>query len=399
MRNPKSALLITGVLLVVFSTQVWPNIQWTPVPLPTRRWPDPSELPARTDLPDPLVMFDGRRVTTREQWELERKPELKDLIQYYMFGYLPPPPSNTVGVVDSTMEVSSGTEKRIRVSFGPPGTPQIRLWLVVPNRRPAPVFVVPTFGWNPFDRLGAARGYAIASFDYRDVFPEPTIGAWRQPDFFRGIFPYFMRPGQTNREPHDWGTISMWAWGVQRVVDYLVTDPDIDRHRIVATGHSRLGDAALVAAAYDERIAMVIPHQSDSITRTQRGREVARIKITQQPHHLNAFFAKFLDRVDRLPFDRHSLVALLGPRPILVSGGAEDPWSDLPGQFEMLRAASTVYRFLGVGGFEAATRPPIGKLVDSTIGYYIGEGGHQVNAQYWEVFLDFAGRHLRAGGS
>lgn len=39
-----------------------------PVFVGANRFPPASELPSQPELPDPLVMFDGRRVTTREQW-------------------------------------------------------------------------------------------------------------------------------------------------------------------------------------------------------------------------------------------------------------------------------------------------------------------------------------------
>src|SRR5437763_930531 len=55
-------------------------------------FPPPDQLPANPNLPDPLVMFDGRKVTTKEQWQTQRKPELKALFQHYMYGRLPPTP-------------------------------------------------------------------------------------------------------------------------------------------------------------------------------------------------------------------------------------------------------------------------------------------------------------------
>jgi hypothetical protein len=53
----------------------------------------PEELPAHSALPDPLVMFDGRKVSTPETWINERRPELIRLFQHFMYGWLPPKPA------------------------------------------------------------------------------------------------------------------------------------------------------------------------------------------------------------------------------------------------------------------------------------------------------------------
>src|SRR4051812_7678141 len=55
--------------------------------------PNSKDLPAQEGLPDPLVMFDGRKVTSREMWFNERRPELIRLFQHYMYGQLPPKPA------------------------------------------------------------------------------------------------------------------------------------------------------------------------------------------------------------------------------------------------------------------------------------------------------------------
>ena len=39
--------------------------------------PPVSKLPPRPELPDPLVMLNGDRVTGKEQWFTRRRPELK----------------------------------------------------------------------------------------------------------------------------------------------------------------------------------------------------------------------------------------------------------------------------------------------------------------------------------
>src|SRR4051794_29651475 len=119
---------------------------------PVAELPSVTELPARAELPDPLVMFDGRRVTSREQWERERRPELKRLFQHYMYGYAPSPEK-----VAATIERESGqlfggkaTKREVLLRFGPEGTPPIHLLLVVPNLRkgPAPVFLGISFVGN-----------------------------------------------------------------------------------------------------------------------------------------------------------------------------------------------------------------------------------------------------------
>src|SRR5687767_4604987 len=53
--------------------------------------PAPDKLPARPEMPDPLVMSNGERVQGKEQWFKERRPELKKLIQHYMYGHFPAP--------------------------------------------------------------------------------------------------------------------------------------------------------------------------------------------------------------------------------------------------------------------------------------------------------------------
>ena len=56
------------------------------------KFPDVAKLPARAELPDPLVMLDGTPVTSARQWTRQRRPELKSLFQHYMYGELPPKP-------------------------------------------------------------------------------------------------------------------------------------------------------------------------------------------------------------------------------------------------------------------------------------------------------------------
>src|SRR3954468_24499948 len=108
------------------------------------RYPEAGQLPARAELPDPLVMFDGRPVTSPEQWVRQRRPELKALFQYYMYGWMPPRPDAMTFAIareDRGFLDGKATLKEVTITLGPPEVPRIHLLVVVPNERegPAPV--------------------------------------------------------------------------------------------------------------------------------------------------------------------------------------------------------------------------------------------------------------------
>ena len=99
---------------------------------PAAGFPKPADLPLQASLPDPLVMLDGRKVATRERWMKERRPELIQLFQHYMYGQLPPQPKAVSGKVER-VDVSSfdgkATLSEVMIRFGPPEVPPIQLSL------------------------------------------------------------------------------------------------------------------------------------------------------------------------------------------------------------------------------------------------------------------------------
>ncbi len=404
-------------------------------PCPAGDFPPVSLLPSRPDFPDPLVMLDGRQVTSKEQWVNERRPELKALFQHYMYGELPPVPKELSAKLereDRHAFDGQATLKEVTLSFRFPELPPIHLLVIVPNdrTRPAPAILsLNPFGnhtlvkdpavrlpdiWVPESSPGVKdnrateagrgkwmidswaieptldRGYAVATFYKGDVdFDSPD---------HRGIQRY-LRKQADDSGSHDCGTIAAWAWGLQRAVDYLVTDKEIDPSRIVVTGWSRRGKAALLAAAFDERISLAIPHQAglggSAPSRTAiKGAEKVKDGNGQFPYWYNSTFKEFNDQPDRLPFDQHCLVALCAPRPVLFSNAAQNIWINPAGQFDVLQAADPVYRFLGVGGLEAKRMPPPGTLIDSRLGYFLRPGKHSVTEEDWSAFLAFADKHL-----
>ena len=165
-------------------------------------------------------------------------------------------------------------------------------------------------------------------------------------------------------------------------------------------GHSRLGKAAIVAAAFDERVALVIPHQAGcggtAPSRGKVGESVTRIN-TSFPHWFDDEFKTFNDQPERLPFDQNGLVALVAPRPVLFTNAVLDTWANPEGQFQVIQAAEPVYKLLGAGGLDARSMPEVNVLVSSTLGYHIRPGKHSMGREDWTVFLKYADAHLGPG--
>src|SRR5215218_6993621 len=93
------------------------------VPALSADFPPPDKLPPRPGLPDPTVMFDGTRVTSKDQWEAKRRPELKELFQHYMYGRYPAKPEKVTGKVlfeDAKAFDGKGTLREVEQTFGPP---------------------------------------------------------------------------------------------------------------------------------------------------------------------------------------------------------------------------------------------------------------------------------------
>lgn len=388
--------------------------------------PSVDQLPSRPELPDPLVMFDGRPVTSAQQWREERRPELVRLIQHYMYGYAPPPPGISARVTKTDDSLFGGQarlkEVEIRIKGLSEEAPRIHLALFLPRREtggPFPLFLalnkcgnaavvdhlavtINPLAWKhancPAELRGTeadfwcveyliSRGYGLATFHESDIDPDKH-------DFTDGIHPHYRLPGPP--ETH-WGTIAAWAWGLHRAVDYLVTDPEVDSRRICVTGHSRRGKTALLAAALDERIALVVPHQSGTggmaLSRDSQQETVERINRVF-PHWFNDLFTQFNHREDRLPFDQHCLVALVAPRPLLDTEGAQDAWANFPRALDALKAADPVYKLLGARGLVGTglvqnDEPIVGPNFGTIMQYRLDEK-HTLNRAYWTKILDFA---------
>jgi dienelactone hydrolase len=332
--------------------------------------PEPQDLPAIDELPDPFLRPDGTRIRTRREWRAQRDLLLRRVL-HYEYGALPSPAVVTGEMLRARpLRGLRATEHAVRLRIGTDRPLAVRLILTRPDGAgPFPVIVRGDLGWRRTRREIVAtvvqRGYALADFDRTAV----AADAAKETGIYR------MQPG------YDGGRIAAWAWGFQRVVDYLETLPFIDRTRIAVTGHSRGGKAALLAGAIDPRIALTAPNNSGCggagcFRIAGRGSEDVRAITTTFPYWFHARFAQFAGtRVRRLPFDQHTVKALVAPRALFSTEALGDAWANPRGTQASHRAAKEVFAFLG-----AADR----------IGIRFRDGGHEHNARDWEALLDFA---------
>jgi hypothetical protein len=397
---------------------------------------DESKVKAYT-LPDPLVMANGQKVKDASEWKEKRRPEILWLFETEMYGRAPGRPRKLltkVMSVDSDALGGKATRKEVAVYLmGKLDGPHLDLLMYIPNHveRPVPAFLALNFhgnqavypdpaialahSWMRTDRPSGIpdhhateesrgveatrwgveriidRGYALVTGYYGDIDPDFDDG------FQNGVHPYSYLPGQTRPDANEWGSIAAWAWGLSRAEDYLETDPAIDSKRVIVMGHSRLGKTALWAGAKDERFAIVISNDSGeggaSLSRRWFGETVRHLN-TSFPHWFCGNYKKYSDHEKDMPFDQHMLVSLIAPRPVLICSAEEDRWADPKGEFLSGLGADPVYRLLGTDGMAAKEMPGLNQLVNSTIGYHIRPGKHDVTSEDWTAYLDFADKHL-----
>ena len=149
--------------------------------------------------------------------------------------------------------------------------------------------------------------------------------------------------------------------------------PYIDAKKVVVTGCSRLGKAALLAAARDERFPICVPIQCGGGGATLAKRDFGE-NVATQMQMFTHWYCKAYKKYERNPaelltFDQHLLVAAIAPRRLLI-GGFDAPWFDTEGEYLACKAASCAWEVCGKAGFPDVPFP--GDFETGAIGEFLG---------------------------
>jgi hypothetical protein len=245
-------------------------------------------------------------------------------------------------------------------------------------------------------QLVVAAGWGYVSINTTSIQADNGAG------LTRGIIG-LVNKGQA-RKPDDWGSLRAWAWGASRGLDYLLTDPAIDKKHVGIEGVSRYGKAALVAAAFDSRFQMVLVGSSG-----EGGAKLHRRNFGEY-HWMAGNFLKYgaseatfgSKTAGDLPVDSHELIALVAPRWTFISYGIPEKgdahWLDHQGSYMAAIAAGPVFRLLGVRDlgdtrdYHVATMPGVNVgLVNGELAWRQHDGGHEDRSNM-PHFIEWANR-------
>lgn len=411
---------------------------------------DAAKIPPYT-LEDPLTFLDGRTVT-RADWPARRR-EILGVFAKEMYGAEPPAPEAVVTeLADEKVGAAAGyaIRRQYRMWFTADRSGPCLNWIVwLPRDAKKPVPVVSFLNYrgnhelvpdadipvmaawcrndshvsghrataatrglqqNPDSAtvfpLGTilARGYAVMSACYCEVSPDPTRAetdaAHRQDSFaYTGVFALWgaRDPSRTDNVT----SIGAWAWALSRGLDLAARIPEIDATRAVVTGCSRLGKAALLAAARDVRFAVCVPNQTGGggvpLAKRDYGENVSTANRAFTHWYCTAYAKYAKEPHKTLTFDQHLLLACVAPRALLVEGFCQ-PWFDTEGEFLSVQAASPVWELLRGAGLPKVAWPA--PYDTSAIGPYLGyvrrTEAHGIAACDWQWTLDFADRVFAA---
>lgn len=402
-------------------------------------WQEIEKELKRRKLPELLSFSDGGRVENAQDW-MRRRTQIRELLCREFAGYAPGFSVTTEGeacIRDENAYGGKAVREKIILNFRTPFNAfSFTFELFIPKAGDTgkkPVFVYLGFTQTPADGPGEEivdNGFALAHISYQEIAPDKNDG------FANGLGTF------CTRNPYDsWGKLGMWAYGASRAADYLSERPEIEAGRMAVMGHSRLGKAALLCGAMDERFSLTVSNDSGAggaaLFRGKCGERAKNLAGSSCAHWFCGNFVSYADREEQLPFDQHFLLALTAPRYLYVASASEDGWADPLSEFLSCAAASPAFEICGAScapsAFEsdgvqrmpsasgpdgtrrvcrglvlesaAAEAPAVSEnahdalLLPTTplhqghIGYHLRQGTHHLGREDWQHVMAFRRKH------
>lgn len=373
------------------------------------------------NLPNPLTLKNGTKVTDAKTWWTKLRPEIVEDFDREIYGRVPGnTPKVNWEVVKDTMEMNGDVQVHTKKLIGhvdnslyPSISVNIDLALSVPANAKGPVPIVMEFGFvfPPGFRMPQqqqnnqpqpaswqqqllAKGWGYA------VLVPTSVQADNGAGLRQGIIG-LMSKGQY-RKPDDWGALRAWAWGADRAMNYFETNEDVDAKHVAIEGHSRYGKAALVTLAYNPRFATAFVSSSGEggakLHRRNAGELVENVASSGEYHWMAGNFIKYASTLNwgDMPVDSHELIAMCAPRPVFISGGNKgDGWVDARGMFMAAVAAGPVYKLLGKKDLGTTEMPAVETgLMQGDISFRQHNSGH-TPVPNWPTFIEFANRYFK----
>lgn len=363
------------------------------------------------NVPELMTTSDAKKVSSVSDWERVRRPELLECFTRRVFGRRPAAAERPKKISFETIrddDYAEGKARRriVRVHYeGPCGRGHFDLVSFVPTAaKRVPAFVLicnrgadnidpdrkTRDGFWPVEEI-LSRGYATVAFTTQSVAADKNVG------FSQGVFAAYQR--EAERDAESWATLSAWAWGASRAMDWIETVPEMDAEHVAVVGHSRGGKAALWTGATDSRFALACSNDSGC-----SGAKLNHIDLPESEHVVQIMknfpywfcgnYAQAIGKETELDFDQHELVALMAPRLVAIGSASEDHWAGQLGEWWSGKLASPAWELYGKKGLVAAVWPKTETpQQEGCVSYHLRTGEHTLAAYDWKCYMDFADRH------
>ncbi len=310
----------------------WAWLRWREMTGESRPSP-PSDQTGQADLVD---LGDRLPSLTEQGWQ-PRRAAYRRILDVFLGA----PPSNRTALNSTVVdETRVGNVVRRTVEYEVEPGERISAYLLLPAnpRGLAPAVVCPHqttqagkkepagLAGNPELHIAvhlAERGYVTLTYDALCFGDRHD----RASGHYGDAIPFY-------RRAREWSLLGKMVWDLSRGVDYLETLEFVDPRRIGSIGHSHGGITTLWGMAMDERIRAGVSSCGYDTFRldgnTFRWSHATALLprlgfyVTSRYITMDRYRAMPDSEVINVPFDQHMMLALIAPRPLLLSTSDDD---------------------------------------------------------------------------